>query len=56
MRGFRQRPEVDFNKTIAPNAKHDHLCVFLTIIPCYMLYTMQLDVKTALLYAEERRG
>jgi hypothetical protein len=51
VRGYRQRPGIDYNETFAPTAKMITLRVFLTLVACYMMYTTQLDVKTAFLYA-----
>ena len=51
VKGFLQRWGVNFFDTFAPTAKWISLRIFLTIVACLCLYTRQLDVKTAFLYA-----
>ena len=52
VRGFKQRYGIDYTETYAPTAKWVTLRLFLTICACLGLFTRQLDVKTAFLYAE----
>jgi len=51
-KGFLQKKGVDFYDTFAPTAKWISLRIFLTICACLLMFTRQLDVKTAFLYAD----
>ena len=51
VRGFEQREGLDYGETYAPTAKWVTLRLFLTICSCLNMFTRQLDVKTAFLYA-----
>ena len=52
MKGYLQKLGVNYNKTYAPTAKWISLRIFLTICACLNMFTRQLDVKTAFLYAD----
>jgi hypothetical protein len=52
VKGFLQRWGVNFYDTFAPTAKWISLRIFLSICACERMFTRQLDVKTAFLYAE----
>ena len=52
VKGFLQRWGVDYFDTFAPTAKWISLRIFLTLCACLGMFTRQLDVKTAFLYAD----
>jgi hypothetical protein len=50
-RGFTQEQGIDYNETFAPVAKMATIRLFLSLVGILMLFTHQLDVKTAFLNA-----
>jgi hypothetical protein len=50
-RGFTQQQGIDYNETFSPVAKMATIRLFLSLVGILMLFTHQLDVKTAFLNA-----
>ena len=49
VKGYLQRPGIDYGETFSPVARYESIRAFLSIAACYKMHLKQFDVKTAFL-------